>query len=206
MPTAGHNANEPGLFGNLGLSGSLGEGLSRLGLNSTEDILQKQCEWIRSHNSTDEILQKQCEWIRKAGRPFLEEVAKSVHPKSKVATWDPNVYAGVMEQMDADSYFQWTDVHWSIPKPELLKRVDEWNDALERYADSEGLVGAEREDVIKLHTASHLAPCANIHCDKYETSVKEFSRCQKCLLVSYCSRSCQKEDYLPRHKQRCVKR
>ena len=66
-----------------------------------------------------------------------------------------------------------------IPKPELLKRVDEWNDALEKYCDSVGLTGSDREAVIELHKASPFAPCANINCNKVETKVKQFDRCSR---------------------------
>mmetsp|Transcript_21673 Transcript_21673/g.47111 ORF Transcript_21673/g.47111 Transcript_21673/m.47111 type:complete len:537 (-) Transcript_21673:174-1784(-) len=106
----------------------------------------------------DDILKMKCDAIRKGGPSMLEEVSRSIHPKSKIGTWDPNVYAGVMEQLGNDDFFQWNDVHWNIPKPELLKRVNEWNDALEQYCDSEGIAGSERGEVIKLHTASPLAP------------------------------------------------
>mmetsp|Transcript_37986 Transcript_37986/g.68399 ORF Transcript_37986/g.68399 Transcript_37986/m.68399 type:complete len:152 (-) Transcript_37986:478-933(-) len=134
---------------------------------------------------------------------LAEEMSQTVHPKSRIHTWDPNVCAGVMERLD--NSIRWNDIHWNIPKPELLKRVAKWNEALEKYCDDEGLASLEREEVIKLHTASPLAPCANLNCENMETKVKEFSRCSRCLSVAYCSRACSKEDY-PVHKTRCMKR
>lgn len=146
-----------------------------------------------------------CDVIRRGGQPFLASVAKTLHPKSQLGKWDPDVYSGVVEQMDIDQFFQWNDCHWRIPKYELLKRVDEWNESLDKYCDNKGLSGLEREAVIRLHLASPFAPCANLKCDKIETKVKEFSRCGKCLSEAYCSNACQKEDYAF-HKPRCVKR
>ena len=69
------------------------------------------------------------------------------HQKSKISSWDWNVFAMLM---DADQLFYWTDVHWKMPKPKLLK-VDERNEALKLYCDSEGLASTEREHVLKFH-------------------------------------------------------
>ena len=127
------------------------------------------------------------------------------HPKTQVGEYDAEVYAGTMEQMDAALAFDWIDVHWSIPKPELLKRVDEWNEALGRYCDGVGLRGAEREAVVERNRASPYAPCANVECDRVETKVKQFARCSRCRAVGYCSSACQREDYKA-HKVDCKKR
>ena len=74
-------------------------------------------------------------------------MSQTDHPESKIGTWDENVYAGVMERID--NSFSWNDIHLIIPRPEFLKRVAEWNEALEQYCDDEGLGGLEREEVIK---------------------------------------------------------
>jgi len=159
----------------------------------------------------NDILKMKCEQIMKGGRPLLAKVSQSFHPKSKIGTWDPEVYCGVMQHIGHSQdvvmidFFQWNDIHWILPKPELLKRVDEWNNALEQYCDSVGLTGLKRGDVIKMHTASPFAPCANLNCKRMETKVKEFSKCSRCLSVAYCSRACSKEDY-KFHKIRCIAR
>jgi hypothetical protein len=94
------------------------------------------------------------------------------------------------------------DIHWQLPKAELLTRVSDWNAALEKYCDDKGLVGLKREQVIMLHTASPFAPCANLSCEKVETKVKEFAICSRCLQVGYCSDACRREDWAF-HKKRC---
>ncbi|CAB9520702.1 MYND finger [Seminavis robusta] len=116
--------------------------------------------------------------------------------------YDPEVYAGCFERLD--DYFFWTHLHWHITKLELLARVREWNVALEQYCDEKGLVGEERDAVVKKHTASPLAPCANPSCDAVEASVKEFRKCSSCMVVAYCSRSCQQEHWEGGHKGGCV--
>ena len=117
-----------------------------------------------------------------------------------ILDWETTVYTGVLERLD--NFFYWTDLHYMIEEAEILKRVEEWNDALEVYCDDMGLVGAERERIIRKHTASPFAPCANPVCHKYETSVKQYNRCSKCKTISYCSRECQKEHW-KKHKPEC---
>lgn len=109
----------------------------------------------------------------------------------------------MMERID--DYFQWNDIHWQLPKAELLTRVSDWNAALDKYCDFEGLVGLNREQVIMLHTASPFAPCANLSCEKVETKVKEFAICSRCLQVGYCSDACRRDDSTF-HKKRCCKK
>ena len=142
-----------------------------------------------------------CKVLREMGQPALKYLALSFHPKSQIGEWDINVYAGVVERID--NFFQWNDIHWKLPKPELLLRVKEWNEALEKYCDDSGLTGAEREKVIKNHTASPLAPCANLTCDKIEKKVKEFQKCSRCVSVAYCSVGCQRQDWAT-HKKKCI--
>ncbi len=67
--------------------------------------------------------------LRRMGKSYLERISTSFHPKSKIGEWDPEVYAGVMEKID--NFFLWNDIHWRLPKYELLLRVKEWNEALE---------------------------------------------------------------------------
>lgn len=152
----------------------------------------------------DDAQKQICDFFRKGGQQSFQEISHTLHPKSKLGSWDPLVYAGVIEQMHIDEFFEWKDVHWNIPKRELLKRVDEWNGALKKFCDKEGLTGSEREQVIKQHTASPFAPCSNLYCEKVETKVKEFEKCSRCNFVGYCSHTCLIED-LPYHKQRCTK-
>ena len=52
---------------------------------------------------------------------LAEEMSQTVHPKSRIHTWNPNVYAGVMERID--NSIRWNDILWNIPKPELLKSL-----------------------------------------------------------------------------------
>ena len=110
---------------------------------------------------------------------------------SKVRAMDIKIYAGIMKQMDKEQFFQWNDLHWQMPKPELLKRTGEWNTALEQYYNSKGLAGMERKEVIKIHKASEFAPCANPECHEVEEKVKGFIKCKRCRKVGYCSRPCQ---------------
>jgi hypothetical protein len=121
-------------------------------------------------------------------------------PKCKVQAWDPDVYAGCLERIDR--WFSWTDLHWGVEKAELVKRTEEWNAALEQYADDEGLTGETRVEVVEKHTANPLAPCGNIGCDVYETKIKEFQRCAGCRKIAYCSRKCQKGHW-KQHKTVC---
>ena len=122
-------------------------------------------------------------------------------PKTRIVDWNTTVYTGVMERLD--NYFHWTDIHYMIEKAELLRPVEEWNNALEVYCDDMGLVGAERERIIRNHTASPFAPCANLACTNVETSVKQYSRCANCKSIAYCSRECQREDWQV-HRRDCT--
>ncbi|KAL7535958.1 hypothetical protein ACHAWF_005325 [Thalassiosira exigua] len=170
--------------------------ISAIGQSMHKNIFQDK--------TPDDIQSNMCDTIKKLGQPMLETMAQTLHPKSQIGSWDPHVFAGVVERMAVDDYFQWVDCHWKIPKPELLDRVAVWNKTLEEYCDDVGLVGDEREEVVKKHTASPFAPCANMSCNKMETTVKQFSICSRCLLVGYCSSACIKEDW-PFHKKRCYK-
>ena len=131
------------------------------------------------HSDESEISTRKLDAIRGGGLPFIFEMSGYSHPKSRVCQYDPEVYAGTMEMMEPALMFDWIDVHWTIPKPELLKRVDEWNEALEKYCDSVGLAGSQREAVVELHRASPFAPCANVKCDRVETKAKQFDRCSR---------------------------
>lgn len=130
------------------------------------------------------VISTRCKMIREGGNLAMQSIVAGDNPCSKLSSWDPKVYAGVMETMDPDLSFCWKDVHWALPKAEVLTRVSEWNEALEQYCDSIGLNGSERQDVIKRHTASEFAPCGNANCDKTETSVKQFNKCSRCYSVA----------------------
>ncbi len=151
----------------------------------SEDEISTLMESMQQMNSDPEfVIKTRCKMVREGGGLFMQAIVAGDNPCSKLSTWDPEVYAGVMETMDPSLSFQWNDLHWALPKAELLKRVSEWNEALEQYCDSICLSGLERRAVIKLHTASPYAPCGNVKCDKTETSVKQYSRCSKCYSVA----------------------
>jgi len=115
--------------------------------------------------------------------------------------WDMNVYIGCIERIE--NWFHWTDLHWTVPKSELLQRTKEWNAALKQYCDEEDRTGMERQQVIGIHTANTLAPCANPNCGRYEEKVKGFAKCARCKTVGSCSRECQGEHW-KLHKKRCM--
>lgn len=125
----------------------------------------------------------------------------SCDEKSKLSTWDPDVYTGCLGRLK--KWFNWTDIHWRIEKDELMLRVKEWNEALVKYCDDKGYAGDVRQTIIDKYTASPLAPCGNRSCDKYETAVKSFYLCSACKKIAYCCRLCQKEDWKKRHKHKC---
>lgn len=169
------------------------------------DDFSSWMEFLQS-KSHEDVTALKLRMIRQGGSAAISmmvAMSRYAHPKNRMSEYDPEVYAGTMENMDDP--FDWFDVHWSIPKPELLKRVDEWNEGLDRYCDSIGLHGAERDAVVAKNRASPYAPCANAKCDKVEKKVKQFARCSRCLAVGYCSPACQHEDYKA-HKVYCLKR
>ncbi len=88
------------------------------------------------------------------------------------------MFAVTMERID--DWFQWTGIHWQIPNSELLRRTREWNEALKEYCEDIGLEGSNRDEVMRKHTATPLAPCANETCQRIETKVKEFKMCSRC--------------------------
>jgi len=79
------------------------------------------------------------------GQPEFSRSTSVNHPKSKIGEWDHKVFSGCVERID--NYFQWTDVHWELDEPELLQRVVEWNEALEKYCNDKNLMGTEHEDI-----------------------------------------------------------
>ena len=111
----------------------------------------------------------------------------SANPKTR--KMNPEVYAGIIERIE--NWFSWRDDHWGLDKVELLKRVEEWNVALERYCKDMGIDGEEKIQVYKLHEASPYAPCANLSCCNIETKVKGFAKCAQCRTVAYSSHGCQ---------------
>jgi hypothetical protein len=119
-----------------------------------------------------------------------------------VEDWDRVVYAGVVDRID--DFFVWNDLHWRLDKVQLLQRTKDWNEALEKYCDDMGLIGAEREAVVEKHTANPCAPCSNPSCNKWETEAKEFKSCSACKGVAYCCRDCQKKDWKAQHKAACA--
>ena len=122
------------------------------------------------------------------------------HAKSKMKEWDLDVVCGCYVLITDG--FLWNDITWGIDRAELAVRVEEWNSALETYCDNEGLAGERRIAVIAQHTASPLAPCANMACAVHETRIKQFKCCSGCKSVAYCSKECQKDDWAS-HKGEC---
>jgi hypothetical protein len=140
------------------------------------------------------------DFIRSEGFTVLSDINGR---RSGVKDWDPMVYAGVVDRFAVDKYFMWNDLHWRLPKAELLQRTKEWNEALEKYCDDTDLTGAEREAVIQKHTGNPCAPCSNPSCNNWETEPKQFKACSQCQTVAYCSRDCQKIDWKAQHKSKC---
>jgi hypothetical protein len=120
---------------------------------------------------------------------------------SVLCGWDIEVYVGVMERIE--NWFEWNDLHWALPKSELIQRTKEWNHALLQYCNDLNLIGIERDQVIKTHTASALAPCANPACHEFEVDIKSFAKCSRCKKVAYCSRACQGDHWKLSHKKNC---
>ena len=116
---------------------------------------------------------------------------------------DPEVYAGIVERIE--HWFYWRDDHWLLDKVELLKRVEEWNEALESYCNEMEIDGEERNKVYKLHEAIPYAPCGNPSCNNVEVEVKSFTNCAQCRTVAYCSHDCQKAHWKT-HKKVCIAR
>jgi MYND finger len=134
----------------------------------------------------------------------LHKVFAHEGPKSRVASWDPMVYAGCLDRVeDKDNFFLWKDLHWSLDKTEVVRRATEWNRALQKYCDDQGMVGDERKRVVERHTANPCAPCGRVGCDAFETEVRQYPRCSRCKKVSYCSRDCQRLDWTG-HRRGCV--
>lgn len=132
--------------------------------------------------------------------PKALEFSASMSPKSRIGEWGVHICAGIMDRIENE--FQWNDIHYKLPKSELLVRTKEWNTALEQCCDDFGLTGEERDKVIKQHTASPLAPCGNTTCDVFEEAVKEFAACSRCKSIAYSSRTCQKMHW-KEHKEWC---
>lgn len=58
----------------------------------------------------------------KSPKPF-QLVCSTAGPKTRMATWDWLVYAGCLERLDYPT--PWSDVHWDLDRPELLKRAQD---------------------------------------------------------------------------------
>jgi MYND finger len=117
-----------------------------------------------------------------------------------MAAWDGVVYAGCLDRLDKP--FFWFDLHWGVDRTELLRRVREWNQALQKYCDDMELAGKERERVVARHSANPCAPCAYAGCSAIETRVRDFQRCGRCRWVAYCWRKCQQMDW-DEHRKVC---
>ena len=141
--------------------------------------------------------------IRSGGSSILRQMVCSRYGgvRDRVADMDPDVYAGCFERID--NGFFWTDVHWDLEKAELLIRVKEWNEALNKFCDDRGLTGSERKSTIEKHKATPYAPCGNSRCNKVETKVKEYLKCSRCKTIAFCSRECQRDAWTI-HKKSCI--
>jgi hypothetical protein len=155
-------------------------------------------EIMLSNTNMEEFRTAQTDLIRSEGLTVLDDFNGR---RCGVKDWDPLVYAGVVDRID--DCFTWNDLHWRLPKAELLQRTKEWNEALEKYCDDTGLTGAEREAVVQKHTANPCALCSNPSCNNRETKPKEFQNCSYCKAAAYCSRDCQKKDWKAQHKSAC---
>jgi MYND finger len=125
--------------------------------------------------------------------------------KSELLSWDPAVYHGCLERLerDEDDLFMWTDLHWHLEEPELLRRASAWNNPLRAYCRDKGFKGEERARVLEKHRANLCAPCGRVGCDALEREPKEFQRCSRCKAIGYCSRECQKKDWAE-HRMNCI--
>jgi MYND finger len=139
--------------------------------------------------------------FREAPSQF-QELCLAAGPKSNMPTWDAAVYAGCLERLETP--FFWKDVHWDLDQSELLRQAGEWNAALLRYLDDEGVEGDERERVVAKHAANPCGPCGYSGCDAFETQVREFERCATCKAISYCRRRCQVLDWDEHESQCCA--
>jgi MYND finger len=139
----------------------------------------------------------------RASPDTFQSLVDEADAKSQLASWDPLVYAGCLDRLGVGEGFFWKDTHWKLDKSELLRQVKEWNKALEKYCDDEGLAGEERERVVARHTANPCAPCGRSGCDAFEQDVREFRRCSRCKAIAYCGRTCQKLDW-SNHRPFCV--
>lgn len=124
---------------------------------------------------------------------------------SVIQNWDTEVNVSIVERIGED-WFEWNDLHWFIPKSELIQRTKEWNEALLKYCDDKSLTGIEREEAVRIYTASPLAPCANPTCNEIEVDVKNFAKCSRCRRVAYCSKGCQAKHWKSTHKKNCTMR
>jgi hypothetical protein len=176
---------------------------------ATQTLLRLQQSRIRNIFDSDKIPQGSTTWeeFRTTQTDLIRSMGLTIFSdfngrRSGVKDWDPVVYAGVVDRLD--NFFVWNDLHWQLGKVQLLQRMKEWNEALEKYCDDMGLTGVERQAVVLKHMASSCAPCSNPSCGKWETEAKEFQKCSRCKYVAYCSRDCQKKDWKAQHKAACV--
>ena len=121
---------------------------------------------------------------------------------TKCHQWQRDVLAGTMENLER--FFCWIELHWMVPKSELVLRTKEWNEALEKYCDKAGLHGECRSKVIELHKAEPFAPCGNSSCSNREHKIKGFKACSRCKSIAYCSKNCQRIHWKNKHKIECI--
>jgi len=57
---------------------------------------------------------------------------------------------------------------------------------------------------LKAKKFKYLVRCSNPICDRKEKRPREFQRCERCKVVFYCSRKCQKKDWKSGHKRNCA--
>jgi len=56
---------------------------------------------------------------------------------------------------------------------------------------------------LKAKKFKFLVRCSNPLCERKEKRPREFQRCERCKVVFYCSRKCQKKDWKRAHKRHC---
>ena len=78
-------------------------------------------------------------------------------------------------------------------------RAEQFNKGLDAVA-ARGELSPEE---VEANRASVCAPCGNPRCAKWETRLKEYKPCERCVSIAYCSKKCQKAHWKGGHRSQC---